>query len=150
MLSTDEKTPLSLHNPHNFCVEGLYCQHLECHSLYAAVLCLWGLYFQFQDYFRLVARCIVHTCAWRRYTMSPAHIIRPNRIMEWVTFELLAVCGGKELNTVLHHHQQTIPTSCMCYVCCINPFVIFQSPGWLPTLPYALLTTCIISCILLS
>ncbi len=35
------------------------------------------LHFRFRDYFRLIARCIVHTCAWRRYTISPAHLIRP-------------------------------------------------------------------------
>ncbi len=35
----------------------------------------WG--FWFRDYFWLVARCIVHTCARWSYTMSWAHIIGP-------------------------------------------------------------------------
>ncbi len=36
-----------------------------------------GLYLWFLDYFGLVAKCITHACAWRSYTMSPAHIIQP-------------------------------------------------------------------------
>ncbi len=36
-----------------------------------------GLDFRFWDYFQLVARCIVHACAWRCNTMSPIHIICP-------------------------------------------------------------------------
>ncbi len=58
-----------------------YCQQLECRPLHAAVYCSGGLDFQFRDYFYLVTRCIVHfrlvACAWRSYTMSLAHIIRP-------------------------------------------------------------------------
>ncbi len=34
-------------------------------------------YFRFRDYFQLVARCIVHTCARYSYTMSWAYIIGP-------------------------------------------------------------------------
>ncbi len=37
----------------------------------------WILDFHLQDYFRLVARCIVHACARCSYTMSSAHIIGP-------------------------------------------------------------------------
>ncbi len=34
-------------------------------------------HFWFRDYFRLVARCIVHACARRSYTINSAHIICP-------------------------------------------------------------------------
>ncbi len=59
--------------------------------LHAAILCLWGLDFQFLNYFRLVAKCIVHTCAWRNYPMSWAHIIRPKWQRGVETLEVLAV-----------------------------------------------------------
>ncbi len=55
----------------------LYRQQLECpHStlpFFASVSWI----FRFLDYFQLVARCIVHTCARRSYIMSSAHIIGP-------------------------------------------------------------------------
>ncbi len=33
--------------------------------------------FRFQDYFRLVVRCIVYRCAWHSSSMNLAHIIQP-------------------------------------------------------------------------
>ncbi len=48
--------------------------------------------FQFQYYFWLVARCIVHTCAGCSYTMSWVHIIGP----KWQRWSWQYV-------TVLHH-----------------------------------------------
>ncbi len=45
--------------------------------------CAYGNWdFKFWDYFRLVARCVVHACACRSYTMSSAHIIGP-KSQQW-------------------------------------------------------------------
>ncbi len=43
-----------------------------CHSFASGSLDFW-----LRDYFWLGARCIVHSCAWRNYTISLDHIIWP-------------------------------------------------------------------------
>ncbi len=54
-----------------------YCQQLECPHSSLPFFASGGWNFLFWDYFRLVTRYIVHTCARCSYTMSSAHIIGP-------------------------------------------------------------------------
>ncbi len=78
----------------NFKVHKLFCQQVECPHSTLPLFASGGLDFRFLDYFRLVARCIAHTCAWRTYIMTWAHIIWPKWQRGVGTLELLAVWWG--------------------------------------------------------
>ncbi len=61
-------------------------------ALHTAILCLWGgCNLHFLNYFRFIARCIVHACARCSYPMSSAHIIRP-KWQQWSGWHSSCLC----------------------------------------------------------
>ncbi len=57
--------------------KSAYCQELECSTSTLPFFASGGWNFRFWYYFRLVARCIVHACVRRSYTMNSAYRIGP-------------------------------------------------------------------------
>ncbi len=103
-----------------------------------------GWNFRFQDYFRLIARCIIHACARPSYTMSSARIIGPKwqGVSGWHSSCLvLWVNSYKCLTMNLLNYQFTVlnslETSLWMYVChCLDQHVLGLFWGCMLCLTY--------------